>query len=996
VLAEYPYGVAEDAGAFRAVAAAAATRLPVVRADWFLATASRPPLYYNLLQLPTTAGELERQLRIDAAADIRQERVARAGFTGSGVSRNNRLIERHVGPHGAYWRTYDFEAVPQDLADRQNLLPDRRNLFAYPLGPGRTADTFQHAGGEVIFHLPNGLLGFLLVDANDRRIDKAPTQIVSDPRRPDRAVEPGVSCMSCHLTGVIPKADQVRGHVARHPAAFGRADAELVRALYPPEAALAKLMAEDAERFRTALERCGGKVTEADPVSAAAGRYEADLDLRTAAAEVGQPPEEFRRRVARSEALARGLGALRGAGGTVPRAVFQQAFGDLARELRLGALVQSSLVAGSLPDATGDLDPLEGPSSQANAAAVSPDRRFALLGCADRSVRLVEVATGREVRRFVGHAASVWAVAFAPDGKRALSGSLDGTARLWDVATGQELRRLDGHAGLVSAVAFAPDGRRALSAGFDHAVVVWDLDSGRELRRIDGWPSVVHSAAITPDGRRAVVGGDPGLALIDLATGETVCRFDGHAAAVVAVAAAPDGRRLASASDDGAARLWDADAGAELHALRGHAGGAKAVAFTADGRELLTGDGDGTVRRWDVATGIEHGHSAAHAAPLAATVPSVDGRQVLSVGRDSSLTAWVLAPAPAAPPPESRPTVAPAHAPTSLRPIASVELGGTLAGPVLSPDGRWLYVLDRTAGRLLRLDAATLRTTANVPVPAGAAFALARDSRGLFITAPKEQGAAGALRVLDPATLAERRAIPLATEPYDVAAGANGLVFVSGGGTGWADVSVVDAERGTVLARWGGVWARSLLAATPDGARLLTATQGVTPGRVEALAIPEPLTDRPAVTAASPEARLGGALTVTPDGRFALCPTGTVLRLSVTPADDLRPVANVGPFAAAAVAPDRGTALVLADDGTLTAFDYPAFKPRATYRLGVAAFGAALDAAAGRLYVAGIPLGAVRDRPRARGLGDVIVFDVRNLERTTEAQRTQRLDTEKK
>jgi DNA-binding beta-propeller fold protein YncE len=286
--------------------------------------------------------------------------------------------------------------------------------------------------------------------------------------------------------------------------------------------------------------------------------------------------------------------------------------------------------------------------------------------------------------------------------------------------------------------------------------------------------------------------------------------------------------------------------------------------------------------------------------------------------------------------------------------------------------------LDRTAGRLLRLDAATLRTTAGVPAPAGAAFALARDGRGLFVTAPKGQGATGALRVLDPATLTERQATSLAAEPYDVAAGANGLVFVSGGGTGWADISVIDAERGTVLARWGGVWARSLLAPTPDGARLLTATQGVTPGRVEALAIPEPLTDRPAVTAAPPEARVGGALAVTPDGRFALCPTGTVLRLAAG-GDDLRPAADVGPFAAADVAPDRGTALVLADDGTLTAFDYPAFKPRATYRLGVAAFGAALDAAAGRLYVAGIPLAAVRDRPRARGLGDMIVFDVREV-----------------
>ena len=50
----------------------------------------------------------------------------------------------------------------------------------------------------------------MLVDANNRRIDKAPTAIVSDPRRPDRAVEPGVSCMSCHLTGIQPKT--IGGH----------------------------------------------------------------------------------------------------------------------------------------------------------------------------------------------------------------------------------------------------------------------------------------------------------------------------------------------------------------------------------------------------------------------------------------------------------------------------------------------------------------------------------------------------------------------------------------------------------------------------------------------------------------------------------------------------------------------------------------------------------------------------------------------------------------
>ena len=90
----------------------------------------------NLVENALKYGESGK--RVDVTLNIQQERVARAGFIGSGISRNNRLIERHDSIHGAYWRTYDFDAIPQNLIDRDILLPDRRNLFAYPLGPGGT------------------------------------------------------------------------------------------------------------------------------------------------------------------------------------------------------------------------------------------------------------------------------------------------------------------------------------------------------------------------------------------------------------------------------------------------------------------------------------------------------------------------------------------------------------------------------------------------------------------------------------------------------------------------------------------------------------------------------------------------------------------------------------------------------------------------------------------------------------------------------------------
>src|SRR5207253_5097359 len=124
--------------------------LPYVRGDWFVAVAATPPLYHQILQLPDEERELATLLRLDVDEDICNDRVARAGFNGSGIARNNRLIERHEAGYGAYWRSYDF-------AGNAGV----QNLFANPLGPGDGETAFRHDGGEIIFNLPNGLQAYL-------------------------------------------------------------------------------------------------------------------------------------------------------------------------------------------------------------------------------------------------------------------------------------------------------------------------------------------------------------------------------------------------------------------------------------------------------------------------------------------------------------------------------------------------------------------------------------------------------------------------------------------------------------------------------------------------------------------------------------------------------------------------------------------------------------------------------------------------------------------
>jgi hypothetical protein len=219
-------------------------------------------------------------------------------------------------------------------------------------------------------------------------------------------------------------------------------------------------------------------------------------------------------------------------------------------------------------------------SQPIRAIGLSPDGHTLVTGDQEGTVRLWEVATGREWRRLHGHTGAVWVVRVNPDGQMVATGGQDGTVRLWDLVTGQERQRFEAAREHVRALDVSSDGTR-LATGDDGGMVrVWDWSSGRELQRMahSGSVSVVHWS---PDNAMLVTSALSGIIqLWEVATGREMKHLSGpFTDTVAAVHVSPDGRLLTAVDRGGALVRWELASGAVLFSTEGAAYG-PAVAVT--------------------------------------------------------------------------------------------------------------------------------------------------------------------------------------------------------------------------------------------------------------------------------------------------------------------------------------------------------------------------------------------------------------------------------
>ena len=249
---------------------------------------------------------------------------------------------------------------------------------------------------------------------------------------------------------------------------------------------------------------------------------------------------------------------------------------------------------------------LAGHSGEVTALCMLPDGRLASAS-RDNSIRLWDLAGGRQTARFQGHSGPVNGLCMLADGLLA-SASEDNTIRLWDTASGAEARCLAGHSGGgVWSLRALPGGRLASVSG-DNGVQLWDAAAGREATALEGRGRWVTSWCLLPGGRLASASGshlnnDGAICVWHLGTGTRIARLDSRKGLVRALCPLPNGW-LASGSDDRTIRLWDLITGTETARLAGHGGGVSAVCMLPNGR-LASGSDDNTVRLWDLRSGAQ-------------------------------------------------------------------------------------------------------------------------------------------------------------------------------------------------------------------------------------------------------------------------------------------------------------------------------------------------------------------------------------------------------
>lgn len=320
----------------------------------------------------------------------------------------------------------------------------------------------------------------------------------------------------------------------------------------------------------------------------------------------------------------------------------------------------------------------------------------------DRSVKIWDADSGREIMTLRGARDGLIDVAFSPNGRRIAAVGDDRMLHLWDASPPdkiQDVTVLKGHAGPVMNLAlssdgkllasisrdqgkepvtkiwkavkngtssfqplgtlqtqkraaahkfdFAPGGKELISLDDDGTLAFWDPLTGDNLRRFKANladPTVPGALGVSLDGKLLAVGSGTfphAVKLFDAATGKNIRDLGEHGNVLWCLTfSPPEQARLATASQDHKVGIWSLDRKEKDRLLEGHTGAVWSVAFSPDGKQLASSSSDETVILWDPASGEKLHHLKGHTDRVFKVAYRSDGKRLASCGADNVVIIW--------------------------------------------------------------------------------------------------------------------------------------------------------------------------------------------------------------------------------------------------------------------------------------------------------------------------------------------------------------------
>lgn len=278
-------------------------------------------------------------------------------------------------------------------------------------------------------------------------------------------------------------------------------------------------------------------------------------------------------------------------------------------------------------------------------AVFSKDETKILSWSPDKTVRLWNASTGKQLGLTMNHDAYVKGAAFSHDERRILSWSDDKTVRLWDATTGKQLGPSMHHQAPVEGAAFSPDEQLVLSWSSDKSVRLWDITTSQQIG-----PAMMHedkvrssafspgvSAQFSPDGSQILSASQKTVRFWDVKTGQQIGPSIEHDDAVFGPVVAHNECPIHSWSMERTIRFRDLINGQQLGSSPQSAG--YGPQFSSDGNRMLSW-GAVDLRVCDTQTGRLIAPPIIQPAGVDGAAFLAGGTRVLSWLNDGTLRVW--------------------------------------------------------------------------------------------------------------------------------------------------------------------------------------------------------------------------------------------------------------------------------------------------------------------------------------------------------------------